>query len=157
LAGRLGRYWINGRLRSPELDRPRAGTRCAAAGGSASGETWSVQEFASDLRHGIAARRHPAPEQIEPHASPSRAGRHLDGVFFRETAVDEDPYLNVDSIADTLTRAKDVVRGINVESVSDALTRVRSAVRGINVNASPARWSRTKDVAVRGVHALTHR
>jgi hypothetical protein len=125
--------------------------------GSASGETWSVQQFASDLRHGITARRHPAPEQIE--AARIAEAEPVDTsmeVFFREAAVDEDPYLNVDSIADTLTRAKDVVRAINVESVSDTLTRAKGAVRGINLDGFTSTLSRAKDIAARGVHALTH-
>ena len=83
--------------------------------GSASNEDWDVRGFVRDLRHGITARRHPAPEQVEAAriAQAEPVDTSMD-VFFRETAIDEDAYVNVDTIAETLSRAKDLaVRGMH--------------------------------------------
>lgn len=83
--------------------------------GSASGGAGDLREFARDLRNGVAARRHPEPEQIEAAAiaEVEPVDTSMD-VFFQEAAVDEDAYLNVDDITDTLARAKDrAVRGMH--------------------------------------------
>lgn len=83
--------------------------------GAASGETGDVREFVRDLRHGIAARRHPEPEQIEAAAIAEAEPVDLTmDVFFSEAAVDEDAYLHVEDITDTFSRAKErAVRGMH--------------------------------------------
>lgn len=86
----------------------------ASVAGGAPDDHVGFRGFVRDLRRGVAARRNPAPEQVE-------AARVADvepvevsiDEMFRVAAVDEDPYLHVDDLTDALGKAKrKAVRGV---------------------------------------------
>jgi hypothetical protein len=84
------------------------------ANAASSGEGLGGVGFLTDLRAGLAARRHPDAED----AAATRAAEvepvdvRLDE-FLQATAVDDDGYLQADEMRDALTKARDrAVRGV---------------------------------------------
>lgn len=84
--------------------------------GTESGETWSIREFVRDLRSGVTARRRARSGQpLSPNEVEDEPVDISMEALFRETSVDDDDaYLRVDEITETLTRAKDMaLRGVH--------------------------------------------
>jgi hypothetical protein len=91
-----------------------AAAAVAMVASAANGDGRRGAGFLTDLRAGVAARRHPGAED----AAAARAAEiepvdvRLDE-FLRATAVDDDGYLQVDEVRDVLTKARDrAVRGV---------------------------------------------
>ena len=78
----------------------------ASVAGTGSEDHGGFRGFVRDLRRGVGARRHPAPEQVEAArvAEQEPVEVTIDEMF-RVAAVDEDPYLQVDDLTDALGRA----------------------------------------------------
>ncbi|OIQ72863.1 hypothetical protein GALL_455070 [mine drainage metagenome] len=82
--------------------------------GSASSDTGAIKDFIRDLRNGVAARRgRLTADDVEQEAEPEPVDLSL-AALLRESAEEDDGYLHVEDITETLARARDrAVKGLH--------------------------------------------